>query len=69
MSMFQQVDDSQLQGVYAVPIPVEGVGPHYDAPHFVSYDRAAEQAAHEALPALYAGNSVEYRLVSKTLEM
>lgn len=67
--MFYQDDDSQIQGVYAVPTPVEGGGPHYDAPHFASYDRAAEQAAHDALPALYAGCNVEYQLTTKTLEM
>lgn len=64
--MFYQDDDSQIQGVYAVPTPVEGGGPHYDAPHFASYDSAAEQAA---LPALYAGNNVEYQLDGKILEI
>lgn len=64
MYLFHHVDDDlQLQGVVAIPTPVDGVGPSYHGPHFEPYDLAAEQAA------LCVLDDTDYQIISKTLEM
>lgn len=42
MTIFHHDADADLQGAIAIPMPLDDVGPTYDGPHFVSYDRANE---------------------------
>jgi hypothetical protein len=43
MSLFHYDDDSQLQGVTAIPQPVDDIGPTYTGPTYEPYDRATEE--------------------------
>lgn len=40
--MSYYVDDSELQGVPAIPTPHDDAGPTYSGPHFEPYDHANE---------------------------
>ena len=39
MKLFRQVPENELQGVPAIPAPVDDVGPHYSGPHFEPHHR------------------------------